>query len=246
MARRLALVTGGSRGIGRAIALTLGKNGCDIAVNYNASAEAAEALCEELAALGARASAFKADVSDRTQVEALFKAVEAGMGPVEILVNNAGITRDNLLMRMRYEEWDAVLAANLSSAFYCTKEAIRGMAKARWGRIVSIASVVGLVGNAGQANYSASKAGLIGFSKSVAREYAARGVTVNVVAPGFIGTDMTGVLKEQVKEAILGQIPLGRMGSPEDVARAVAFFASEESSYVTGQVLAVDGGMTMC
>ena len=246
MARRLALVTGGSRGIGRAIALALGKNGCDVAVNYNASAEAAEALCGELAALGVRASAFRADVSDRTQVEALFKAVEAGMGPVEILVNNAGITRDNLLMRMKPEEWDAVLAANLSSAFYCTQSAIRGMAKARWGRIVSIASVVGLVGNAGQANYSASKAGLIGFSRSVAREYATRGVTVNVVAPGFIGTDMTGVLKEQVKEAILGQIPLGRMGSPEDVARAVAFFASEESSYVTGQVLAVDGGMTMC
>ena len=246
MARRLALVTGGSRGIGRAIALALGKNGCDVAVNYNASAEAAEALCGELAALGARASAFRADVSDRSQVEALFKAVEAGMGPVEILVNNAGITRDNLLMRMKREEWDAVLAANLSSAFYCTQSAIRGMAKARWGRIVSIASVVGLVGNTGQANYSASKAGLIGFSKSVAREYAARGVTVNVVAPGFIGTDMTGVLKEQVKEAILGQIPLGRMGAPEDVARAVAFFASEESSYVTGQVLAVDGGMTMC
>ena len=246
MARRLALVTGGSRGIGRAIALALGKNGCDVAVNYNASAEAAEALCGELAALGVRASAFRADVSDRTQVEALFKAVEAGMGPVEILVNNAGITRDNLLMRMKPEEWDAVLAANLNSAFYCTQSAIRGMAKARWGRIVSIASVVGLVGNAGQANYSASKAGLIGFSRSVAREYATRGVTVNVVAPGFIGTDMTGVLKEQVKEAILGQIPLGRMGSPEDVARAVAFFASEESSYVTGQVLAVDGGMTMC
>ena len=149
-------------------------------------------------------------------------------------------------MRMKCEDWDAVLAANLNSAFYCTQSAIRGMAKARWGRIVSIASVVGLIGNAGQANYSASKAGLIGFSRSVAREYAARGVTVNVVAPGFIGTDMTGVLKEQVREAILGQIPLGRMGSPEDVARAVAFFASEESSYVTGQVLAVDGGMTMC
>ena len=246
MARRLALVTGGSRGIGRAVALALGKSGCDVAVNYNASAGAAEALCGELAALGARASAFKADVSNRSQVEALFKAVEAAMGPVEILVNNAGITRDNLLVRMRCEEWDAVLAANLSSAFYCTQSAIRGMAKARWGRIVSIASVVGLIGNAGQANYSASKAGLIGFSRSVAREYAARGVTVNVVAPGFIGTDMTGVLKEQVREAILGQIPLGRMGSPEDVARAVAFFASEESSYVTGQVLAVDGGMTMC
>ena len=246
MARRLALVTGGSRGIGRAVALALGKSGCDVAVNYNASAVAAEALCGELAALGARASAFKADVSDRSQVEALFKAVEAAVGPVEILVNNAGITRDNLLMRMKAEEWDAVLAANLNSAFYCTQAAIRGMAKARWGRIVNIASVVGLVGNAGQANYSASKAGLIGFSKSVAREYAARGVTVNVVAPGFIGTDMTGVLKEQVKEAILGQIPLGYMGSPDDVARAVAFFASEESFYVTGQVLAVDGGMTMC
>ena len=246
MARRLALVTGGSRGIGRAVALALGKSGCDVAVNYNASAVAAEALCGELAALGARASAFKADVSDRSQVEALFKAVEAAMGPVEILVNNAGITRDNLLMRMKAEEWDAVLAANLNSAFYCTQAAIRGMAKARWGRIVNIASVVGLIGNAGQANYSASKAGLIGFSKSVAREYAARGVTVNVVAPGFIGTDMTGVLKEQVKEAILGQIPLGYMGSPDDVARAVAFFASEESFYVTGQVLAVDGGMTMC
>ena len=246
MARRLALVTGGSRGIGRAVALALGKGGCDVAVNYNASAVAAEALCGELAALGARASAFKADVSDRSQVEALFKAVEGAMGPVEILVNNAGITRDNLLVRMRCEEWDAVLAANLNSAFYCTQSAIRGMAKARWGRIVNIASVVGLIGNAGQANYSASKAGLIGFSKSVAREYAARGVTVNVVAPGFIGTDMTGVLKEQVREAILGQIPLGYMGSPDDVARAVAFFASEESSYLTGQVLAVDGGMTMC
>jgi len=201
---------------------------------------------QTLSALGVRASAFGADVSDRFQVEALFKAVEAGMGPVEILVNNAGITRDNLLMRMKPEEWDAVLAANLSSAFYCTKEAVRDMARGRWGRIVNLASVVGLIGNAGQANYSASKAGIIGFTKSVAREYAARGVTVNVVAPGFIGTDMTGVLKEQVKEAILGQIPLGRMGSPEDVARAVAFFASEESSYVTGQVLAVDGGMTMC
>ena len=246
MGRRLALVTGGSRGIGRAIALALGKNGCDVAVNYNASAAAAETLCGELAGLGARAAAFKADVSDRLQVEALFKAVEAQMGPVEVLVNNAGITRDNLLMRMRCEEWDAVLAANLNSAFYCTKEAIRGMAKARWGRIVNIASVVGLIGNVGQANYSASKAGLIGFTKSVAREYAARGVTVNAVAPGFIETDMTGVLKEQVRESILGQIPMGHMGTSGDVARAVAFFAAEESSYVTGQVLAVDGGMTMC
>ncbi|MDO4785635.1 MAG: 3-oxoacyl-[acyl-carrier-protein] reductase [Fretibacterium sp.] len=243
---RLALVTGGSRGIGRAVAAALGRSGFDVAVNYNNSAGPAEELCGELAALGVRASAFKADVSDRAQVEALFKAVEAGMGPVEVLVNNAGITRDNLLMRMKCEEWDSVLAANLNSAFYCTREAIRGMAKARWGRIVNIASVVGLIGNVGQANYSASKAGLIGFTKSVAREYAARGVTVNAVAPGFVATDMTGVLKDQVKEAILGQIPMGRMGVPEDVARAVVFFASEESSYVTGQVLAVDGGMTMC
>jgi 3-oxoacyl-[acyl-carrier protein] reductase len=168
------------------------------------------------------------------------------MGTVQVLVNNAGITRDNLLMRMKETEWTDVVAANLNSAFYCTKEAIRGMVRNRWGRVVCIASVVGLIGNAGQANYSATKAGLVGFAKSVAREYAAKGVTVNVVAPGFIETDMTSVLKENVRSAMLQQIPAGRMGSPEDVAKGVAFFVSDESEYVTGQVLAVDGGMTMC
>jgi 3-oxoacyl-[acyl-carrier protein] reductase len=244
--RRLALVTGGGRGIGRAIALKLGEKGFDVAVNYNNSAAAAEELCKELSALGISSGTFKADVSKAEDVASLFKSIEESMGTVQVLVNNAGITRDNLLMRMKEEEWSDVVAANLNSAFYCTKEAIRGMVKARWGRVVCIASVVGLIGNAGQANYSATKAGLIGFAKSVAREYAARGVTVNVVAPGFIETDMTSVLKENVRSAMLQQIPAGRMGSPEDVARAVAFFASDESIYVTGQVLAVDGGMTMC
>lgn len=243
---RLALVSGGGRGIGRAIVLELARAGFDVAVNYSRSADAAEEAAAEAAALGVRARAFGADVSDREQVEALFKAVREAMGPVEVLVNNAGITRDGLLMRMKPEDWDAVIAANLNSAFYCTKEAIRDMAKARWGRVVNIASVVGLIGNVGQANYCASKAGIIGFTKSVAREYAARGVTVNAVAPGFIATSMTEALKDEVKESIKAQIPAGRMGTSEDVARAVVFFASDESSYITGQVLAVDGGMTMC
>ena len=243
---RLALVTGAARGIGRAVALELARNGFNVAVNFNHSAEAAEALVKEIEALGVRAGAFQADVSDREQAEALFKKVREALGPVEVLVNNAGITRDTLLMRMKPEDWDAVLSANLNSAFYCTKEAIRDMAKARWGRIVTISSVVGLTGNAGQANYAASKAGLIGFTKSVAREYAARGITANAVAPGFINTSMTEVLKDDVKAAISAQIPAGHIGAPEDVARAVAFFAREESAYITGQVLAVDGGMTMC
>ena len=244
--RRLALVTGGGRGIGRAIATELARKGFDIAVNYNSSATAAEELCREISALGIKAAAFKADVSRSADVSGLFKEIEQSLGTVQVLVNNAGITRDNLLMRMKEEEWSDVVAANLNSAFYCTKEAIRGMVKARWGRIVCIASVVGLIGNAGQANYSATKAGLIGFAKSVAREYAAKGVTANIIAPGFIATDMTNVLKENVRSAMLEQIPAGRMGSPEDVAKAVAFFASDESAYLTGQVLAVDGGMTMC
>ena len=243
---RLALVTGAARGIGRAVALELARNGFNVAVNFNHSAEAAEALVKEIEALGVRAGAFQADVSDRGQAEALFKKVRETLGPVEVLVNNAGITRDTLLMRMKPEDWDAVLSANLNSAFYCTKEAIRDMAKARWGRIVTISSVVGLTGNAGQANYAASKAGLIGFTKSVAREYAARGITANAVAPGFIDTSMTEGLKDEVKAAIAAQIPAGHIGAPEDVARAVAFFAREESAYITGQVLAVDGGMTMC
>jgi 3-oxoacyl-[acyl-carrier protein] reductase len=224
----------------------LGKRGFDVAVNYNSSSAAAEKLCAELTGLGVSAAAFKADVSNPGDVAALFSSVRDSLGAVQVLVNNAGVVRDNLLMRMKEEEWNDVIAVNLNSAFYCTKEAIHGMLKSRWGRIVCIASVVGLIGNAGQANYSAAKAGLIGFTKSVAREYAAKGITANVVAPGFIETGMTDALKENVRSALLRQIPAGRMGSAEDVARAVAFFASDGSGYLTGQVLAVDGGMTMC
>jgi len=244
--RKVALVTGAGRGIGNAVALELGKKGFDIAVNYRNSTAAADELCVKISALGVFARAFKADVSKAADVTALFKAVEESMGPVLVLVNNAGVTRDNLLMRMKEEEWEDVLSTNLSSVFYCTKEAIRGMVRAKWGRVICIASVVGLIGNAGQANYSATKAGIIGFAKSVAREYSGKGITVNVVAPGFIETDMTSSLKENTRSALLSQIPAGRMGQPEDIARVVAFFASHESEYVTGQVLAVDGGMTMC
>ena len=242
----LALVTGAGRGIGRAIALELAKNGFDVAVNYNRSAEQAEALCNEIKALGVKAGAFQADVGDPEQVKRLFSEIKDSLGAVNVLVNNAGITRDTILMRMKPEDWQAVLTTNLNAAFYCTQAAVRDMAKARWGRIISIASVVGLTGNAGQANYAASKAGIIGFTKSVAREYAARGITANAIAPGFIDTDMTEVLKPDMKEAILKSIPAGRMGSPEDVAKAVVFLAGEASSYITGQTLAVDGGMTMC
>lgn len=242
----LALVTGASRGIGRAIALELGRSGFDVAINCNKSREQADQLCAELQAMGVKAGVFQADVSVQEEAARLFAEVKSSMGAVSVLVNNAGITRDNLLMRMKPEDWQAVINTNLNACFYCTREAVRDMAKARYGRIINIASVVGLTGNAGQANYSASKAGIIAFTKSVAREYAARGITANAIAPGFIDTDMTGVLKPEVKDGILKTIPAGRMGSPEDVAKAAAFFAREESSYITGQTLAVDGGMTMC
>lgn len=242
----LALVTGASRGIGRAIVLELAKNGFDVAINYNRSAEGALALCDEAAGLGVKAGAFQADVGDPEQVKRMFTEIKDSLGAVSVLVNNAGITRDTLLMRMKPEDWNAVITTNLNAAFYCTQAALRDMAKAHYGRVINIASVVGLVGNAGQANYSASKAGIIGFTKSVAREYSARGITANAIAPGFIETDMTGVLKPEMKEAILKSIPLGRIGKAEDVAKAVMFFAGEESAYITGQVLAVDGGMTMC
>lgn len=242
----LALVTGASRGIGRAIALALGRAGYDLAINYNHSEAEAIVLCEEVKALGVNAGIFQADVSVQEEASRLFSEVKSSMGAVNILVNNAGITRDNLLMRMKPDEWHAVINSNLNSCYYCTKEAIRDMAKAHWGRIINISSVVGLTGNAGQANYSASKAGIIGFTKSVAREYASRGITANAIAPGFIDTSMTEVLKPEIKADIIKSIPAGEIGKPEDVAEAVIFFASDKSRYITGQVLAVDGGMTMC
>ena len=239
---RVALVTGAGRGIGRAVAKRLAEDGCAVAVNYRSSAEAAQALVEEIKAAGGTAQAFAGDVSSPEDVKKLFEDVKAALGPVEILVNNAGRTQDGLLMRMKDTDWDNVLDADLKSVFLCTREAIRNMVRAKWGRIINISSVVGLTGNPGQANYGAAKAGVIGFSKCVAREYAAKGVTVNCVAPGYIATDMTKVLPDAAKEA---GIPQGAQGAPEDVANAVSFFAADASSYITGQVLAVDGGMTM-
>jgi 3-oxoacyl-[acyl-carrier protein] reductase len=244
--KRTALVTGAGRGIGRAIALELAANGCDVAVNYAHSADAALDAVKQIEALGVKAAAVKADVTKKDEVTAMFREVSEKLAPVQILVCNAGITRDNLLMRMKDEEWNEVIAADLSSLFYCAKEAIRPMIKAHWGRIIAISSVTGLIGNPGQCNYSAAKAGVTGFVKSLAREIASRNITVNAVAPGFIATDMTSSLSDDVKETIAKNIPAGRMGSAKDVAQAVAFLASDAASYIEGQVIAVDGGMTMC
>ena len=241
-----ALVTGGSRGIGRAVCLALAARGMRIAVNYAGNAAAAEDVVQECLQQGAPdAFAVQADVSDAEQVRALVAAVSERWGGVDVLVNNAGITRDGLMMRMSEQDFDAVLATNLKGAFACMQAVMRPMMKQRWGRIVNLSSVVGLRGNLGQANYAASKAGLIGMSKSAAKELASRGITVNCVAPGFIETDMTAVLPESVRTALLGQIPLARLGTAEEVAAAVAFLASPEAAYITGQVLCVDGGMAM-
>lgn len=242
---RTAIVTGGSRGIGRAVCIALAKQGCNIVVNYcHGEAAAAEtvALCK---AEGTNAVAVQADVASAADCKRLFDEAAAAFGRVDILVNNAGITRDNLILRMSEEDFDAVLNANLKGAFLCCKEAARRMVRQRYGRIVNLSSVVALRGNPGQANYAASKAGLLGLTKSLARELASRNVTVNAVAPGFIETDMTAALPEAVRTEMAKGIPLGRPGNPEDVANAVAFFAAEQSSYLTGQVLCVDGGMAM-
>ena len=242
---RTAIVTGGSRGIGRAVCIALAKQGCNVVVNYcHGEAAAAEttALCK---AEGANAVAVQADVASAADCKRLFDEAAAAFGRVDILVNNAGITRDNLILRMSEEDFDAVLNANLKGTFLCCKEAARRMVRQRYGRIVNLSSVVALRGNPGQANYAASKAGLLGLTKSLARELASRNVTVNAVAPGFIDTDMTAALPETAREALLASIPMARLGQPEDVARAVAFFAREESGYVTGQVLCVDGGMAV-
>ena len=241
---RTAVVTGGSRGIGRAVCVQLARQGCHVVVNYCHGEAAAEtvSLCR---ALGAQAVAVQADVSTAEGCKKLFEEAANAFGRVDILVNNAGITRDNLILRMSEADFDAVLDANLKGAFLCCKEAARRMVRQRWGRIVNLSSVVALRGNAGQTNYAASKAGLIGLTKSLARELASRNVTVNAVAPGFIETDMTAALPEAVRTEMAKDIPAGRAGQPEDVANAVAFFAAEQSSYLTGQVLCVDGGMAM-
>ena len=242
---RVAVVTGGTRGIGRAIALRLAAEGADLAVSYRSDDAAAEETAEEVRAAGVKCEVFKGDVATPEDVQALFKGVSDVFGRVDILVNNAGITRDNIMMRMKQEEFDEVLRTNLGGTYLCTRAALRPMVRARWGRIVNVSSVVGLVGNAGQANYAASKAGIIGFTKSVAREVAQRGITANVVAPGYVETELTGSLPEEVKDQIRNQVPMERFGEAEEVAEVVAFLAGEGAGYVTGQTIAVDGGMTM-
>ncbi|MBN2007686.1 MAG: 3-oxoacyl-[acyl-carrier-protein] reductase [Anaerolineae bacterium] len=242
---KVALVTGGSRGIGRAVALALANSGADVVVNYQRNADAAYAVTAEIEALGQRALAAQADVGDLGQAATLVDATVSGMGRLDILVNNAGITRDNLLMRMQEEDWDEVLRINLKGAFNTTKAAVRTMVRQRTGRIINIGSVSGLMGQVGQASYAASKAGLVGLTKSLARELGGRGITANVVAPGFIPTDINVTLDETWREKLRALIPLGRFGLAEEVAHAVVFLASDEAAYITGVVLSVDGGLSM-
>ncbi len=244
MKGQTALITGAGRGIGKAIAVVLARKGVNIAV-ADVNLEIAQESAAELAGLGVKTIALKVDVSNAADVAAMFAEAVKAFGRIEILVNNAGITRDALLMRMKEEDWDAVLNINLKGAFLCSREAIKVMAKQRYGRIINIASVVAFMGNPGQANYGASKAGLVGLTKTAAKEYASRGITANAVAPGFIQTAMTDALPENVKQDMMKAIPMSRFGSSEDVANAVLFFASPESGYVTGQVIHVNGGMYM-
>nr|WP_188495500.1 3-oxoacyl-[acyl-carrier-protein] reductase [Pullulanibacillus pueri] len=245
MKDKVALVTGASRGIGRAIALALGHQGVKVAVNYAGSESRALEVVEAIKAAGSEAIAIQCDVADSQAVQEMVKQVTETFGSIDILVNNAGITRDTLLMRMKEDDWDSVLNTNLKGVFNTTKAVSRPMMKQKQGKIINVASVVGIIGNAGQANYVAAKAGVIGLTKSSARELAARNITVNAVAPGFIATDMTDELPEDVKETMLSQIPLSRFGDPEDVADVVLFLASDASSYMTGQILRIDGGMVM-
>lgn len=245
LAGKVALVTGGSRGIGRAIAVTLAKHGADVAINYAGNTAAAEAVKAEIEAMGRRAILCQCSVADSEAVASMVKDVVKELGRLDILVNNAGITRDGLIMRMKDDDWDAVLATNLKGVFNCSKAVMRPMMKQKGGKIVNMASVVGEMGNAGQANYAAAKAGVIGLTKSLAKEVASRDITVNAVAPGFIATDMTSVLTDEQKAEMEKTIPLGRQGLPQDVANAVLFLVSEDAAYITGQVLNVDGGMVM-
>jgi 3-oxoacyl-[acyl-carrier protein] reductase len=244
LTNRVAMVTGSARGIGRGIALKLAEVGANVAVNdIPSAAEALEGVVKEIQALNRQALAVTADVSSPEDVAHMVESVVNALGKVDILVNNAGVTRDGLVMRMSDEDWNTVLNVDLKSAFLCTRAVLRPMLKQRWGRIVSIASIVGIAGNAGQANYAAAKAGVIAFTKSVAKEVASRGITVNAIAPGYIDTKMTQSLDEKQSAELMKRIPIGYAGTPRDVAEAVAFLASEEARYITGQVLGVDGGM---
>ena len=242
---KVAVVTGASRGIGRAVAIRLAKEGAIVIINYNGSKERAEAVKSEIETAGGRAEIWQCNVSDYSACEEMFKEITAKFGSVDILVNNAGITKDGLLMKMSEEDYDAVLDTNLKGTFNCIRFVARQMIKQRGGRIINMSSVSGVLGNAGHANYSASKAGVIGLTKSAARELASRGITVNAIAPGFINTEMTEVLSDKVKEGAVAQIPMGKFGEAEDIANTVAFLASENAGYITGQVINVDGGMAM-
>jgi len=242
---RVAVVTGGSRGIGRAVALELAKRGAAVVVNYNKSPESAEKVAAQITADGGRAAVFQADVSAIEQAAALIKFSVDTFGDLHILVNNAGITKDTLIMMMSEDDWDAVVATNLKSTFNCSKAAVKHMMRKRYGRIINMASVAGQMGNAGQTNYSASKAGQIGFTKALAREVASRNITVNAIAPGFVDTEILNSVPPEMMEAAMKFVPLGRKGQPEEIAYAVAFLASDQAAYITGQVLGVDGGMAM-
>jgi 3-oxoacyl-[acyl-carrier protein] reductase len=245
MTERIALVTGASRGIGREIALELARTGHAVAVNYSRSSEAAAGVVEEIEASGGRATAVQADVGDADAVDTMVARITEELGPIEVLVNNAGITRDGLLLRMSADDFDAVIETNLRSVFLCSKAVLRSMMRAKWGRIITIGSVSGVYGNAGQANYSAAKAGLMGFSRSLAKEIGSRGITVNVVAPGFIVSDMTAELGDDAMKRATQQISLGRLGRPEEVASAVGYLASDDAGYITGHTLVIDGGMAL-